>query len=245
MDKTDLRELVFEVLRSESQTHLNSIIYQVGQLAEDYQRHDALKIHEIVWELLVQGVLAPGKNSLNLNLPFVHVTEYGEECLETDAILVRDPDRYLRHLNKTVDAPIDETVLAYVREGQLAFLAGCYLSTVVLLSLAAEQSFALIADALPDALPGNFSGAGRCTLSCFTALKEHLATLSLTDDLRREFSLSLDGLYALIGYSRDEQGRIAVARADRTTAQALLLLFPGQCRAVHRLIERLSAHQAL
>lgn len=240
MDKANLRELVFDVLRSESQTHLNSIVYQVGQLTEDYQRHDALKIHEIVWELLVQGVLAPGKNSLNLNLPFIHVTEYGEECLEADAILARDPDQYLFHLNKTVAEPIDETVLAYAREGQLSFLAGRYLSTVTLLSFAAERLFDLITDALPESLSGMEYGMQ----DCVTAVKEHLVALGITDNLQQEFSLGLDGLYALIHCNRNRAGRITVARIDRTAAQAYLLLFPEQCRSAHRLIEQLSAHRS-
>jgi hypothetical protein len=240
MDKAKIRRLVFEVLRRESQTHLNSVEYQVRELAKEYQRHDALKLQEIIWELLVQGVLAPGKNSLNLNLPFFHVTEYGEECLETDAILLHDPDGYIRHLQEVVSSPIDETVLAYVRESQLSFLAGRYLGTVVLLGIAAERCLDLLTTAYLETLPE----AERRTPSGFTEIREHLLTLPFPEELKRDLDLRLNELNTLIRYSRDKTGRAVVSDVDRATAHAHLLLFPQECRTAYRLLARLSTKRS-
>ena len=71
MDRSRLSLLVFDVLRKNPQTHVHAVENEIRQIADDYDRHDVLTLHEIIWDLLVQGVLAPGKNSLNLNLPFV------------------------------------------------------------------------------------------------------------------------------------------------------------------------------
>ena len=92
MDKASLRPLVLDILRKTPQTHLHAIETEIRRQTEDYERHDALVLQEIVWDHLVHGVLAPGKNSLNLNLPFVHVTEFGTACLESGEALVHDPD---------------------------------------------------------------------------------------------------------------------------------------------------------
>ncbi|MCK5248125.1 hypothetical protein KAR02_14570, partial [Candidatus Bipolaricaulota bacterium] len=95
MDKATLRPYVFEILKKTQQTHFHAIENDLRKVVESYERHDVLTLQEILWELLVQGVLAPGKNSLNLNLPFVHLTEYGSQCIEDGRILAHDPDRYV------------------------------------------------------------------------------------------------------------------------------------------------------
>ncbi|MBU0595900.1 hypothetical protein KJ567_04370, partial [Candidatus Bipolaricaulota bacterium] len=82
MEKQQIRELTLQVLQKNPQTHVHMIENEIRQLTNEYDRHDTLALQEVVWDLLVQGVLAPGKNSLNLNLPFVHVTEYGACCLD-------------------------------------------------------------------------------------------------------------------------------------------------------------------
>jgi hypothetical protein len=253
MDKAELRPLIFEILRRESQTHLNAVAFQVRSLAENYERHDALKIHEIIWELLVQGVLAPGKNSLNLTLPFFHVTEYGEECLETDTLLLHDPDGYVRYLEDTVAAPLDEIVLIYARESQRAFLAGSYLGAMVLLAGAAERAIDLVIEAYLDALPDRksraackeeLSLAGRNTKHFYETLKRYFMALPLPEQIHQELDLQLDGLFSLIRTNRTDTGKPRKANVDRATARASLLLFPQQARTISHLIAHLNVQKS-
>jgi hypothetical protein len=253
MDKAELRPLIFEILRRESQTHLNAVAFQVRNLAENYERHDALKVHEIIWELLVQGVLAPGKNSLNLTLPFFHVTEYGEECLETDTLLLHDPDGYVRYLEETVATPLDEIVLAYARESQRAFLAGSYLGAMVLLAGAAERAIDLAIEAYFAALPDyqsraaceeELSLAGRNTKCFYETLKRYFMALPLPEPIHQELDLQLDGLFNLIRTSRTDTGKPRKVNVDRATARANLLLFPQQTRTISRLITHLSIQRS-
>jgi hypothetical protein len=253
MDKAELRPLIFEILRHESQTHLNAVVFQVRSLAENYERHDALKIHEIIWELLVQGVLAPGKNSLNLTLPFFHVTEYGEECLETDTLLLHDPDGYVCYLEETVAAPLDEIVRTYACESQRTFLAGSYLGAMVLLAGAAERAIDLAIEAYLDALPDpqsraaceeELSLAGWNTKRFYETLKRYFMTLPLPENLHQELDLQLDGLFSLIRASRTDAGKPRKVNVDRATARASLLLFPQQARTIAHLIAHLSTQRS-
>jgi len=239
MDKAELRPLIFEILRRESQTHLNAVAFQVRSLAENYDRHDDLKIHEIIWELLVQGVLAPGKNSLNLTLPFFHVTEYGEECLETDTLLVHDPDGYVRYLEETVAAPLDEIVLTYAHAAQKGFLSGNYLATMSLLADAGSRCIDMVADLLGEAQGQHSTKEERPTRAEVEHIRSYLPSLNLSDELREEADLHLRGLENLIAHTRNEHDRPYAVSIAHRTAQGALLLFPQYVRTTYLLISNI------
>ncbi len=139
MDKVRLRPAIFDVLRRTPQTHLHAIENEIRQKVEGYERGDALLVQEVVWDLLLQGVLAPGKNSLNLHLPFVHVTEYGQRCLDEGAIAAHDPDGYAATLHAAARGAISDVVLESARDALLAFHRGLFRASLVLLSRAALE----------------------------------------------------------------------------------------------------------
>ena len=244
MDKASLRPLVLEILRKTPQTHLHAIETEIRRRTEDYERHDALVLQEIVWELLVQGILAPGKNSLNLNLPFVHVTEFGTDCLERGEALVHDPDGYVARLdaNCTHGCP---DLIETTREALLTFLAGRYPSSAVMLG----SSAGILLDRLADAVirHGVRTGRGVQRLEAArtnpgrlgTTMLRALTSRNLPPPLRDEIEGQLRGLQILIDASRSVDGRTRLPRVDRDTAHARLLLFPGQCRFVYDLIGHL------
>ena len=139
MDKNVLRPLVFDALQRVPQTHVHAIENEVRQRAGSYERSDALLVQEVVWELLTQGILAPGKNSLNLHLPFIHVTEYGQRCLDEGGIAVYDPDGYGARLRAQTDGAISRVVLETALDALLSFHRGLFRASLVLLSRAALE----------------------------------------------------------------------------------------------------------
>jgi hypothetical protein len=232
MDKEELRQLVFKVLRRDPQTHLNAVEYQVRGLAEDYDRHDALKIQEIIWELLVQGVLAPGKNSLNLNLPFFHVTDYGYDCLESGEIILHDYDRYLHDLEASINEPLDPTIRTYVHAAQKAFLCGNYLATMSLLADAGGRCIDMIAGAL-----GSDDAASEDSYQAkLESIRRLLPTLQVQPQLCEEVKLHLQGLENLIDHTRDRTGHARAVSITHRSAQGALLVFPQYVRSAYRLI---------
>ncbi|HEX32117.1 MAG TPA: hypothetical protein ENF88_00310 [Candidatus Acetothermia bacterium] len=236
MDKEELRQLVFKVLRRDPQTHLNAVEYQVRGLAEDYDRHDALKIQEIIWELLVQGVLAPGKNSLNLNLPFFHVTDYGYDCLESGEVILHDYDRYLHDLEASIDEPLDPTIRTYVHAAQKAFLCGNYLATMSLLADAGSRCVDMVNHLIGKAQDQHSVMGKHPTHAEIGSIHSYLPTLGLSDELREEIALHLRGLENLIAHTRDEDGHPRAVSIGHWTAQSALLGFPQYLRALYRLI---------
>jgi hypothetical protein len=252
MEKEELRPLVLHVLRRESQTHFNAIEHQVKALAPAYGRQDALRLQEVLWELLLQGVLAPGKNSSNLHLPFLHVTEYGARCLEEDSLLLHDPDGYLARLEGRLGRPLDPVLLSYVRESVESFLCGRYLGALVTLGLAGERLLDLLVDALAKgiadrrergALKRGVNGAGRSVERRFDVLRIYLERLSLPRALAEGLRIDLPGLVALSRHSRDEEGLPIERPSDRETAHASLLSFPGHCAWAFALIDYLRKAQ--
>ncbi|MCK5584438.1 hypothetical protein KAJ02_00025, partial [Candidatus Bipolaricaulota bacterium] len=232
MDKAALRPYVFEILKKTPQTHFHAIENDLRKVVESYERHDVLTLQEILWELLVQGVLAPGKNSLNLNLPFVHLTEYGSQCIEDGRILAHDPDRYVERLRETAGDGVDDFVLHSVREALTVFLSGSWSSAVILLARAAEHLFDRLANASIRA--GHRDGRGtkrleqspRFSRSRAHAVIRSLQHRSLSPPLAESIEPQLNGLLALIQLSRNQDGSPRWAQPSRDQVLGFFLLFP-------------------
>ncbi len=236
MDKAALRPVIFEILRRTPQTHLHAIENEIRQRVDGYERADVLLVHEVVWDLLVRGVLAPGKNSLNLHLPFVHVTEYGAQSLEEGAALAHDPDAYVAKIAEESGGRASPLVIESGRDAQLAYSHGLYRVVVVLLARAADDVRAALAAALSTE---SKRGAEHTEAFSLDALRKALARLELPADVTRNIDPQLGGLETVILLSRDRNGTQQVPTADRDRALALLLLFPGQCGFVYYLIDRI------
>jgi hypothetical protein len=250
VEKAELRPLILEILRKNPQTHTNAIEHQVKALVEDYDRHDALKLQEVVWELLVQGILAPGKNSSNLHLPFVHVTDYGTRVLEEDSFLLHDPDGYLERLVSRLPQPVDAILLCFVREGLASFLVGRHLGTVVALGLAGERGLDLLVAALAHglrdkrdraALRRAVKQAGRSVERRCDAIVPYLRALSLPQPLRDVLRVDFPNLVTLLRLTRDPDGLPVESSVDRDTAHAALLIFPGVAERLFALMEYLAS----
>lgn len=108
-------------------------------------------IHEVMWQLLTEGVLAPGFNSSNLELPFFHVTEFGLAVLDSAGPNAFDPEGYLEFVRSRV-ASADATVLAYLAESLHTLRRGSLVASAVMLGIAAERVFLLLSDSLHGAL---------------------------------------------------------------------------------------------
>lgn len=242
MDKATLRPYIFEILKKTPQTHFHAIENDLRKLVEAYERHDVLTLQEILWELLVQGVLAPGKNSLNLNLPFVHLTEYGSQCLDDGRILVHDPDGYVKRLMETTGGGIDDFVRHSVREALTVFLSGSWSSSVILLARSAEHLFDQLADLLIRTDQSDGHGIHRMEESPRSsrlraeAVIQSLQHRSLPSRVTESLEPLLNGLLTLIQLSRNKDGSPRYSQPSRNQVLGFLLLLPEQCAFVYHLM---------
>ena len=248
MDKTELRELVFDFLRRRLYVNIGQGLGDLFMDSPSFQREvDTSKVRDILWELLLQGVLAPGKDSLPVNFffPYIHVTEYGKRCLEANAILPHDPDGYLQRLQQQVRQPLDDIVLAYVREALLTFRARCYPASTVMLGVASERCVDLLIEAYSNAIEDRDQKAafekkaksGSGLKSRFDALRKKLSAPTVPKGLMDALDIQLSGILTVIRYSRNDAGHPTGLKVDRDTAHANLLLFPQYCKRVYDLID--------
>jgi len=250
MDKATLRPLVLGILRKTPQTHLHAIENEIRRQTDEYERHDVLAVQEILWELLVQGVLAPGKNSLNLNLPFVHVTEFGTECLEDGVALVHDPDGYIAGLESACGDACDPIVVETTREALLTYLAGRYAPAMVLLARSAERVIERAAEAAirhghrEDHGVRRLEEARSNPQRLAAALRRALASWHLPPPFAEDVEPELAGIATVLDAARTAEGRFRLPRVDRETVFAHLLLFPGHCRFVYDLVVHLEGEPA-
>src|SRR5580700_8104320 len=113
MQAEEARGFVFQALRSggwdQWVTLLNTVAIvkaramniSINQVQAQYGTqvltdHEKTLIMEVVWSLIIQGILIPGLNDSNQGGPFLRLTEYGRRCIQEDRMLPHDPDGFLR-----------------------------------------------------------------------------------------------------------------------------------------------------
>lgn len=107
--------------------------------------------HEMFWQFVIEGVLAPGMDSNNLKLPWFHITKYGRDVLASSEPQPYDPTGYLARVRERIASP-DATVMAYLAESLETFRKGNRVTSTVMLGIAAERVFLLLCDSLVAAL---------------------------------------------------------------------------------------------
>jgi len=158
MEEEVLRFLLFEALCKESGTTISGVVNIAEKIAKEkdlfpdpsttphldaryyrekrFNPQDEMKLRELIWEFLFQGILTVGMNSANTDLPWVRVTDYGKKCIEEGQILPHDPDGYLKTLKEEIPG-VDPIIIMYISEALQTFRRGCYLAAVVMLGCAA------------------------------------------------------------------------------------------------------------
>ena len=157
-DLEAVRQIIFARLRAEpdwSQLDRTGAGYAryVEYKGSDWENRRAFLFaaEDVFWQLIIEGVVSPGMNPDNLDLPWFHVTRHGREVLKSGPGNPHDPSGYLRNVCDKVPQP-DPTVLAYITESLNSFRHGDRVAATVMLGIAAERVFLLLCDSLASAL---------------------------------------------------------------------------------------------
>lgn len=222
-----------------------------GQITEHYMpSEDREKVRQIVWELILQGVLAIGLNESNPNFPFVSVTEHGKKVLESGQTLPYDPDGYLKKL-KTELPNLDPLIEMYLSESLQAYLKGLMFSSAVMLGVASEKAFLLLLEAFTNALTNEpkkrkFQNLQNSigTKKKFDQLKKEI--IAIRRNLPRELSENLesqfDGIFNLIRVTRNDAGHPTGRHIERGVVYTNLQLFIYYCKRIYGLIDYFNNH---
>ena len=171
MDYEELRPLVLQALKSQPKTQIIAVIDQTEAIARSkgfYKNaqpyrfggystqhymppEDREKVRQIIWDLILQGVLTPGVSEQSSGLPHIKVTDYGHECLKSLEILPHDPDGYLGYLYNEIPQ-VDDIIVKYITESLQTFLTGNLLASTVMIGGASEKAVLLLIEAYTNAI---------------------------------------------------------------------------------------------
>ena len=154
-DMRFLRLAVFERLRQDSNwKHLPGDASDFEPYIEFQQRDLPMllfHLREVMWQLFCEGVLAPGTNSSNLELPWFHLTDLGRSVVNSQGPNPFDPEGYVDFVKRRVSNP-DSTVIAYLLESLNTQRHGNLAASAVMLGIAAERVFLLVCQSLLAAI---------------------------------------------------------------------------------------------
>jgi len=223
----------------------------IGASYEHYMpREDREKVRQIVWEFILQGILAIGLNENNPNFPFVSITEHGKEVLESEKISPYDPDGYLKNLKDEIPN-LDPLIEMYLSESLQAYLKGLMFSSAVMLGVASEKTFLLLFEAFTNAL-GSQPKKKRFqklqesirTKRKFDKLKTEIMIIrkTLPKELSEDLESQFDGIFNLIRVTRNDAGHPTGRQIKRGVQYTHLYLFILYCKRIHGLIDYFSKH---
>ncbi|MFC1958507.1 hypothetical protein ACFLV6_01105 [Chloroflexota bacterium] len=163
------RAVVLQYLKENHSCHqyndvissLDNYVDFIGDFRQGRSRMSMLA-QDILWELMIQGVIAPGLNVANPNLPFFHITEYGGKVISEQKYMPHDPTGYLDRFRIEIENA-DPVITTYLTESLECFVRGNSIASVVMLGIAAERVFLSLCSALHNSLsnPSEKTAFGR------------------------------------------------------------------------------------
>jgi hypothetical protein len=249
-DVPTVRAHVLEVLSTpDADTRFsNSYLGTAIQQRIDCRPH---QIWEVVWGLVGGGLvyLDRGEQPAPENWRF-KLSATGIEAAVGQAAEPSDPEGYLRRLDRQVPA-LDPAARVYVAESVHAFAARCYLSSSVMLGVAAERAFLGLAEALAAAMAEQASKLRRELDNPRSSQRTRFDELrKVLDSHRKDFpeqlvdTLTLDAVGDLLRVARNESGHPTGQLIDQDTARAHLLIATSYLQKMTELRQLLESRAA-
>ena len=177
-------------------------------------------------------LLAWGKNLLNPNAPFFHLTETGRQALANLTRDLSNPAGYLRHLNSV--AHVDPVAQSYPSEALDCYVAGFFKAAAVMTGAAAENIILNLREAMVEKLDSLNRSAPKgmtdwrvktISDSLHQFLNGHKA--KFTRALQEEFEAYWSAFTQQIRATRNEAGHpTSIDPVTSDAVHASLLIFP-------------------
>lgn len=219
-------------------------------------RFAQIHVRELMWQLLVQGILTFGQDPINNSWPFYSLTEYGRAVVRESNPQPYDPDGFLSAFRRKAPTA-HPVVLAYLEEAVHAFNAGCPMAAAVVLGGASEMAIVDLIGAIRDAIddPTKKSKFVEATSSRKSITARYEALRGKIDgmigagqidvDMHESTRSDLDGAFNLIRRLRNDAGHPEMLRDVTLDSVFMTLrLFTEYARVVYGLIDRIRARSA-
>ena len=257
----EARGLLMQALRMPGWNQASNLFIAVGNLKGKLEgrdhayvtdgrqfldRGDKSVLLEVIWSLIIQGILIPGLDDGNQGWPFLRLTEYGRRCVEEDRILPHDPDGYLSQFKSAIpDA--DATITEYLTESLQCFVHGLNRAAAVMLGAASEKAVLLLIESYKDSIGDAATkqrfeseiGKAQSVRRKYGFFEKRFSAIknSIPKELVANVESLLDGVFDLIRNSRNDAGHPASGiLVDRDIVYSHLRLFIPYCQRIYRLI---------
>ncbi len=205
-------------------------------------QHDADLCQEVFWDLFRQGIITLGSANVSDAFPYFRVSTYGKKFLEQNQspYFFHDVSTYEAVIRQNIP-DIDEVTLLYLKEAMQTFMSGCFLSSSVMLGVAAEHSF----EKLLETITGNPKykpvyrnvNKERSILPKLNKFKTILdrQTRELPPEIREDLDTSFSGIIATIRNFRNDSGHPSGKILSREQCYILLQLFIPYCKKIYQM----------
>jgi hypothetical protein len=244
-DWNQVNDLFRGVAEAQTKTQHRPRTYASGA-EQSLEKGDRSVILEVIWSLIVQGILVPGLDDSNQTWPFLRLTEYGKRCVEEDRFLPHDPDGYISELQQAV-LNVDKTITEYVTESLQCYIHGLNRAAAVMLGGASEKAVLLLIEAYRDSIGDDarkqrFESEIEKAQSIFRKydlFDKQFSTIkrSMPKPITENIDSLLRGVFDLIRNIRNEAGHPASGTfVDRDVVYSHLRLFIPYCQRIYGLI---------
>jgi hypothetical protein len=257
----EVRAFVMQALRQGGWNQVENLFTMVGDLKARAQRLDRSRVIngsqflapgdrsillEVIWSLIVQGVLVPGLSDSNQGWPFLRLTQYGARCVAEDRILPHDPDGYLREFRGAIPN-VDPTIVEYLTESLQCHIHGLYRAGAVMLGGASEKAVLLLIESYTNSI-GDLTKKQQFESGCekaqsmyrkYELFDKHFASVKprMPKALTEGVDSLLRGVFDLIRNSRNDAGHPAGGTlVDRDVLYSHLRLFVPYCQRIYGLL---------
>ncbi len=237
MNENKVRKAILEAIEKQARgrqslQQISVLRDAAAQLSAD--RDEALQeaILTYWYDLFRSGHLAWGKNLMNPDPPWFHLTERGRETLKHLSRDPANPEGYMEYLRQS--ASLGPVAASYVDEALKTYASSCYKATAVMIGAAAER---MVLD-LRDALVARMVQLGKTTprpladwriKTVFDAIARELEThrADMPVKLAEAFTAYWSGFVQQLRAARNDAGH--PSSIDPVTPEAVhaaLLMFP-------------------
>ena len=227
-------------------TPAGSTGHGLGHAAQGLSSDDAELLREVFWDLFRQGYITLGINDNNASWPFYTLSRFGQKMLaEGRPYEFTDTTSFLAMVRGHVP-DLDETTELYLSESVRAFHVGCILSSSVMLGVATEHRFDLLATSAASSMTHARSFEPvlreRLVLRRIAAFHKKLAPIAHTfpAEVREDLETHFTTIQAVIRASRNEAGHPTGKLPDREATYVHLQLFAPYGRKLWQLQQHLS-----
>jgi len=213
---------------------------------------DKFTINEIIWDLMIERVVTPGRDASNPNYPFFSLTDYGEKIVTQTAPHYYDPEGYMVYL-KTIVPSLDSIIEQYIFESMNCFRRQLFFASAVMIGAAAEKAILLLLQAIHDSIsdPSKKKKVGQLLdrpnlPEIFNTISKTLDPLIKSNTVPYNVHLGstehLLSLFEMIRVQRNDAIHPISGEVDRTKVFLSLQTIPVALESIYKLIEWLSSN---